>query len=267
MKIAMQTARLPGDTLREKFQFARTFGFDAVEVNLSREIDLGTQVDALNDARAASGLPIAALCSHGDNDPLQPDKGLRAERFAELTRLLDLADQIGAGGIVCVPVRRPVEFPELSEGELFEFAVSEFRSWASTLPAGNAKIFFEPLNRFEATFLKRVEQGVALAAAVNHPRVQALADLFHMNIEEASMSRPILEAGSWLGHVHIADNNRLQPGAGCLDFSVPFRALKEIGYDGYLAIESALGGPLADRGAAAMLPETVRFLRDAWQRS
>jgi sugar phosphate isomerase/epimerase len=267
VKIAMQTARLPGDTLREKFQFARTFGFDGVEVNLSPDQPLDAQVDALNEASAASGLPIAALCSHGGNDPLQPDPGVRAERFAALTHLLHLADQIGAGGIVCVPVRRPIDFPELSESELFAFAIEEFSAWSSSLPVGTSRIFFEPLNRFEATFLKRVEQGVALAAAVSHPRVSALADLFHMNIEEAHMARPILAAGNWLGHVHIADNNRLQPGAGCLDFSVPFGALKAIGYNGFQTIESALGGPLAERGLMAMLPETVRFLREAWEQA
>ena len=264
MKIAMQTARLSGDSLREKFTFARTFGFDGVEINLSPDDDLANRIDELQDAVEASGVPVAAFCSHGGNDPLQPDPALRAERFAELTRLLDLADQVGAAGIVCVPVRRPVAFPDLSEHELFAFAVEEFDRWSNTLPVGNAKVFFEPLNRFEATFLRRVEQGVALAAAVDHPRVAALADLFHMNIEEASMSLPILEAGAWLGHVHVADNNRLQPGAGCLDFSVPFGALKRIGFDGWLAIESALGGPLADRGPMAMLPETVSFLRHAW---
>jgi sugar phosphate isomerase/epimerase len=71
-----------------------------------------------------------------------------------------------------------------------------------------------------------------------------------------------------LGHVHIADNNRMQPGAGCLDFKTPFAALKEINYDGYVSIEcSALGGPLAAQGPDAMLPETVRFLREQWDQA
>ena len=53
MKIAMQTARLPGDSLREKFTFARTFGFDGVEINLSPDDDLANRIDELQDAAAA----------------------------------------------------------------------------------------------------------------------------------------------------------------------------------------------------------------------
>lgn len=82
------------------------------------------------------------------------------------------------------------------------------------------------------------------------------------------MAAPIEAAGSLLGHVHIADNNRLQPGAGCLDLLPSFGALKRIEYDGWITIEcSALGGPLASQGPAAMLAESARYLRREWDRA
>lgn len=267
MKIAMQTSRLPGDTLREKFSNAREYGFDGVEVNVNPEFDLGEHIDELLAASEASGLPVAAICTHPIHDPLQPDPAERAVRFARLTRLLELTDRLGAAGVVCVPVRRPVEFPGLTDEELFALAANAFREWASALEPGESAIFFEPLNRYEATFLRRVGQGVALAKAVDHPRVRGLADLFHMNIEEADMARPIEEAGALLGHVHIADNNRLQPGAGCLNLAPSFGALKRIGYTGFITIESGLGGPLEAQGPAAMLTETARYLREQWARA
>ena len=82
------------------------------------------------------------------------------------------------------------------------------------------------------------------------------------------MSEPILGAGDRLGHVHTADNNRFQPGAGCLDFQPTFTALKQIGYDGFVSIEcSALGGPALKKGADAALAESVDFLRTQWNRA
>ncbi|HQY30481.1 MAG TPA: TIM barrel protein, partial [Thermomicrobiales bacterium] len=79
------------------------------------------------------------------------------------------------------------------------------------------------------------------------------------------MGEPIRDAGTQLGYVHIADNNRLQPGAGCLDFSVPFAALKEINYRGYISLEcSALGGEYLLAGPDVMLPASVAFLRERW---
>jgi sugar phosphate isomerase/epimerase len=269
LKIGIQTSRLPGDTLDEQFASAKRFGFDAVEVPVGPAFDLRERLDDVKRAMDSSGLPVCAICTHSIHDPLQPDEAEREARFAGLAELLRLADELGAAGVISVPVRRPVTFPNFDDPDrLLAFAAETFRDWAAKLPEGNSAVFLEPLNRYEATFLRRVEQAVELAAAVDHPRVTALADLFHMNIEESSMTTPILVAGKRLGHVHIADNNRLQPGAGCLDFQHPFAVLKQIHYDGYLSIEcTALGGPLAQQGPEAMLPETVRFLREQWERA
>jgi sugar phosphate isomerase/epimerase len=50
-----------------------------------------------------------------------------------------------------------------------------------------------------------------------------------------------------------------------MDFSPTFRALKAIGYAGYVSIECTdLGGPLAVGGPDAMLPATVAYLRERW---
>jgi sugar phosphate isomerase/epimerase len=172
--------------------------------------------------------------------------------------------------VISVPVRRAVTFPDMTdvERELRALAVGELRRWSSSLQEGAAAVFLEPLNRYEATFLRRVEQAAEIAAEVASPRVRSLADLFHMNIEEADMAAPIIAAAGQLGYVHIADNNRLQPGAGCLNFGPPFRALKEIGYTGYVSIEcTAFGGPLESGGPDAMLPATVEFVRTHWDRA
>jgi sugar phosphate isomerase/epimerase len=268
MKFGIQTSRLPGETLAEKFVQAREFGFDAVEVAIGPAFDLAERLDEIRRASERAGVPVCAICTHSIHDPLQPEQEERERRLAALADVLRLADELGAAGVVSVPVRRPVAFPDLDDAGLMAFAAETLRAWAETLPAGRSALFLEPLNRYEATFLRRVEQAVELAAAIDHPRVMALADLFHMNIEEASMPAPILAAGPRLGHVHIADNNRLQPGAGFLDFGAPFAALKQIGYTGVISIEcSALGGPLAGQGPEVMLRETARFLRDQWDRA
>jgi sugar phosphate isomerase/epimerase len=270
VKIGIQTARLPGDTLDEKFAQAKEYGFDAVEINVGPAFDLAERYDDVRQASESSGTPVCAICTHSIHDPLQSDPAERERRFAGLAEILRLADELGAAGVISVPVRRPVTFDEFSDPdrELPPFAAQVFRDWAASLPAGKSAVFLEPLNRYEATFLRRVEQAVDLAKAVDHPRVVALADLFHMNIEEANMAEPIVAAGTLLGHVHISDNNRLQPGAGCLDFQTPFAALKRINYAGYVSIEcSGLGGPKADQGPEAMLRETVRFLREQWEQA
>jgi sugar phosphate isomerase/epimerase len=267
VRLAIQTSRLPGDSLDDIFANAGRYGFDAVEVNIGPTFDLADRLDEVRNASTVSGVPVSAICTHSIHDPLMPELHEREERFAGLARLLQLADELGAEGVVSVPVRTPVTFPVMAnpERELPELAVREFQRWTRTLPVGRAAVFLEPLNRYEATFLRRVEQAADLAERIGSPRIRALADMFHMNIEEADMAKPILSAAEQLAYIHTADNNRLQPGAGCLDFAPTFRALKEIGYTGYISIEcSDLGGPLAAGGPEAMLPATAAFLRERW---
>ncbi|MEG9151255.1 TIM barrel protein, partial [Escherichia coli] len=43
-----------------------------------------------------------------------------------------------------------------------------------------------------------------------------------------------------LGHVHIADNHRYQPGSGTLDFHALFEQLRADNYQGYVVYEGRI---------------------------
>ena len=76
--------------------------------------------------------------------------------------------------------------------------------------------------------------------------VRILADLFHMNIDEANSPAALLEAGALIGHVHFADSNRRAIGMGQTAIAPIVAALREIGYAGYLSAEIfALPDPIA----------------------
>jgi sugar phosphate isomerase/epimerase len=263
MRLAIQPAHLPGNDLTEKFLAARRFGYDAIELQLGPGFDLFDRLADVRAAMARSGLPVCGLCTHPMHDPFLPDATERAKRFAALTDLLTLCDELSIGGIVSVPVRPPVRHESQDHAELKQFAIAIYGEWAASLPAGRSQLWLEPLNRYEANFLNRVGQAVAIASKVNHSRVAALADLFHMNIEESSFVEPLLKAGPLLGHVHIADNNRYEPGAGMLPFAPAFAVLKQIDYHGYVSIECSL---LSAEPEIA-LPESARYLRDVWRRA
>jgi sugar phosphate isomerase/epimerase len=266
VKLGIQTLLLPGSDLAEQFANAARFGFDGVEVAVGPAFDLTENINEVRAASASSGIPVCAICTHPIHDPLVPDVAERVRRFAALADLLRLADELGAYGVVSVPVRPPHVFDLANrDQELFELAVTEFARWAAALPEGNAAVFLEPLNRYEANFLNRVGQAVALADHVAHSRVIALGDLFHMNIEEADLGAPLRAAAHRLGHVHIADNNRFEPGAGCLDFRTPFAALKATAYDGFFSIECwSPKGPKLSGDPEDVLPKSVQFLREQW---
>lgn len=273
MRLAIQTILLPGDGLEAKFSNAARYGFDAVEVVVNPEFDLAENLPAVLRAKRASGLPVSNICTHPIHDPMLPDPTERQRRLATLAVLMSLADELGASGVISVPVRPPHVFPDLSPWksryELLEaLTVETLSEWAARLPLGEAALFLEPLNRYEAYFLNRVEQAVEICRAVDHPRVKLLADFFHMNIEERNFSEPLRQAGDLLGMIHIADNNRYQPGRGCMDYRPGFAALKAIRYSGYISIECWQGErALIDGDPETALPETVDYLRALWESS
>jgi len=270
MRLAIQTILLPGNNLEEKFSIAAYYGFDAVEVVVNPEFDLAENLSTIKHAMNTSGLPVSNICTHPIHDPIVPDPDERREKLAVLADLMGMADELDARGVICVPVRPPYTFPDLSpwvdQYELLKnLTVETLKPWVRGLPSGNSALFLEPLNRYEAYFLNRVEQAVEICHAVDHARIQLLADFFHMNIEERNFSDPLRLAGDLLGMVHIADNNRLQPGRGCMDFSPGFAALKEIDYPGYISIECwSAQGAVIEGDPEIALPETVELLRSVW---
>ena len=98
-------------------------------------------------------------------------------------------------------------------------------------------LLYEPLNRYETNMANTLAQGVELLTPLATRSVKLLADLFHMNIEEADMAAAIRTAGDHIGHVHFADSNRQAVGCGHTSMPSIVEALAEIRYDGYASAE------------------------------
>ena len=109
-----------------------------------------------------------------------------------------------------------------------------FRSAA----AKGVTLCVEPLNRFETDFLNTCDQGLKLIKAIGKKNVTLHLDTFHMNIEEKNQAAAILKAGKLLGHFHACGSDRGTPGNDHIDWKPIVGALKKIGYDGDVVIES-----------------------------
>ena len=119
--------------------------------------------------------------------------------------------------------------------------------------ANGLKIGIEPINRFETYFINRGEQALALAEAVG-PNCGVCLDTFHMNIEEEDLFATMKKVGSRLVNFHVADNNRLAPGMGHMDWKRIMTTLKEIEYNEVLSVEFC---PPMDRTPANPFPNSI----------
>ena len=180
----------------------------------------------------------------------------------DIATLLDLAGELETG-VVVVPIwGRTRHLPGIATGRTRADDEALFleglRPLAEHAERAGARIFIEPLNRYQNDVCVSLADAIRFRDAIDSPAVLVVGDTFHMNIEEADMGASLAQAGERLGYVQVADSQRFEPGAGHIDFSSIFAALAGIGYEGDLGLEcSALSGD-----AEIVLPRAAELLRD-----
>ncbi len=121
-------------------------------------------------------------------------------------------------------------------------------------------LIYEPLNRYETNLCNTVDDGVRLLESLSTDNVVLLADLFHMNIEEADIATALQRGGRHIGHVHFVDSNRRPAGFGHMDYRPIVAALGEIGYAGYLSAE-AFAYPDSQEAARQTMKSFRKYFR------
>lgn len=245
------------DPLPESCRKAAAAGFDAVEI-LFPSAD-AADPGALREALSSSGLKLAAFGT-GAGYLLRglhlssPDPAKRRGAVAYASDLMDKLCPLGASPVIGTLQGR------VEEGVDRAAALGWLREGLEALGerAGRhgVTVLLEPINRYETNLLNRADQAVELIESLRGNGVKLLADLFHMNIEEASPCDALRRAGKRLGHVHFVDSNRRPAGCGHTDFAAVWRTLREMGYAGYASAEAL---PYPDPTAAA--EQTMRAFR------
>ncbi|HEV8542137.1 MAG TPA: sugar phosphate isomerase/epimerase family protein [Verrucomicrobiae bacterium] len=175
----------------------------------------------------------------------------RAREF--ISAFIDFAAPFGAAVIIGSMQGRAEG--EISRAKALEFLGEALNDLAARAAKKGVTILYEHLNRYETNLLNRIEDVLPFLDGLP-ANVRILADLFHMNIEEASIADAIRAAGDRIGHIHFVDSNRRPAGLGHTDFEPIFAVLREIKYEGYISAE-AFPYPDSDRAAE----QTIRVFR------
>ena len=259
-KLAVQEHMVPGDGLEAKWEAATAAGFDGIEL-LGRGQAFRERLGELRSAHAA-GVALPSVCVAMDHFIGDFDPDRRASAVEGMKALLEVIVEAGGYGAItpaayglfsrALPPFTPPRPPEEDRQVLLE-GLGELGEHARRV---GAVLLLEPLNRYEDHMVNTLDQAVELCRAVGLDSVKVMGDFFHMGIEEVDLADSIRRAGPFLAHMQLGDSNRLQPGAGHLDFGPSLEALEEIGFEGFLAMECGLQGD-----PVTVLPAVVRHLR------
>lgn len=269
MKIAVQLGLLPGETTRDRAKWALDHGVEGIELGVWG----GGLAKLRRDAEEIGGLvPISSVCGNTDPDGntsfdfLDPDPAKRRKSIEGCRGILEFCGEVGAAGQIVPPIFGPPKVPDLSpfmtplqlEEELM---LAACRKLGPAAAAAGTLFMLEPLNRYEQHYLRKQSDGVRIIEKAGVPGVGLLSDLFHMHIEETSTPGTFREHGRHTSHLHLADNTRMEPGTGDIDFVAAFRALREVGFSGYMAYECSISGSSPAEKADNLIT-SLNFVRD-----
>lgn len=264
--LACQEHLLPGPDLIHRYALATALGFDALELRGDGELSLPRRLPQLRRARAAGvamrTVRIEAGHFIGDFDPERARLAVRDVRAQ-----LSVIGELGGAGVV-IPAARGMFSRRLPPAEPPRPPAGDRRALLEALGVlgeharvEGVTLFLAPLNGYEDHMVNRLDEAVALCAAVGLPSLRVAADTFHMNIEEDDVDQALRAAARYLGYVRVSDSNDCQPGAGHLDWRALTRTLTDVRYPGWLTVGCRLRGE-----PVRALQQAVTVLRHAQPR-
>jgi sugar phosphate isomerase/epimerase len=166
-----------------------------------------------------------------------PEEGVRkatADYLGELARCC--ADLGGTILVFGSPAQRRVPAGATRE-QATEWAADTFRRAAKVIEDAGVTLCVEPLSPPEADFLNTADEAVDMIRRVGSPAFRLHLDVKAMSTEASPAVDLIRRHAGVLHHFHANDPNKRGPGFGAVDFVPIFRALREVGYRGWVSVE------------------------------
>ena len=222
------------------FNQFKGWGFDAVEIPVEDTAHIDPQ--HVKRELDKAGLGCASVCAC-----IGPSRDLRGSTRQQQTGLKYIKTLVDQALILNAPsvigpvysaVGRADAVPRPEYRKQWKTVVKNLKEVCKYGEDQGIKICLEPLNRFETDFINTCDQGLEMIEDVGSPALKLLLDTFHMNIEEKNQAAAIRKAGKHLGHLHACGADRGTPGNDHIDWKNIAKALKDIGYEGDVVIES-----------------------------
>jgi RpiB/LacA/LacB family sugar-phosphate isomerase len=225
--------------LAEGLRMAAESGFSLVELSLRSVEDI--QAETLAAMLSQHALSLAAIatgqsCIHDSLCLCDSRPEVREATVKRLKSIIQLAANFKAAAIIG-GIRGRLSGTAAEQDQQRAAAVEAIRECARFAAAHDVMLLVEPINRYETNFINSSGDGLALLDEIGESSAKLLLDTFHMNIEEASITGALQEAGDRLGYVHVADSNRQAPGQGHINFLSVLQTLAKIGYEGPVTAE------------------------------
>ena len=253
-------APFPNDDLASRAQLARALGYDGIE--LGPEF-LDRSAEEIRAALDGTGVAVSAIV--GSLNLLDPDADVRARAVALDRQRLQMAQTLGASGVIEVPAFGVCRFPESANTwpphrQEDTLLIAGLQALAPDIARTGVRLLLEPLTKRETHYMNLQAHGARVIAEARTPGVSLLSDFYHMQMEEQDIGDTLSLHGAHTAYVHLADGAaRTEPGSLPFDYRPGFHALKRAGFGGWLTMECK-----ASDNAEAALARALAYIKRQW---
>ena len=227
---------LPSADDAQLFLRAKRLGFAGVEVIL-RRAEAG-RLDGLLRAQADTGLAVPSLVlgEHSDlGGVADTDPAVAAAAVADVERALDWAAELGSDALL-VPFFGRAELRSAAD---LDRAAAALRPLCARGAGRGVSLLYE--GTLDSDGIR------ALAAGVDSPAFGCYFDTANVVTRAMDTATELRGLGDLVRRVHVKDVHAKvgdrPPGLGRVDFDETGRALDEIGYEGWIVLETPPGPP------------------------
>lgn len=224
-------------SLDSMFKVAKEIGFDGIEFCIGGDYadSLLWQADGPEKLKALAdeaGVEIASLSPgvFSSMNPAVEDADKRAEGIKMLTHTIEVCPALDTKAIL-VPM-----FPQ----DFNEWPPAKWQSFMDgLLPLAEVAEKHEVVLALETMF--NADQMGKLVDNINSPFVKVYYDTGNLTNRDYDVPAEIRQLGDKIGMIHAKDTDRKMLGEGRVDFKGVNDAMCEIGYDGYIVLETPVG--------------------------
>jgi D-psicose/D-tagatose/L-ribulose 3-epimerase len=273
MKLALCNEVLLPLPLAAQCESAARMGYDALEIAPFTLTDEPETLDAGLAHRVRStahthGLAVSSLhwllVKPAGLSLVSDDAARRRRTLDLLRRLIDFAAACGARVLVHGSPRQRSPAPGQSVADAtarLEAALAELAPHAA---AAGVTYCLEPLGPFETNVINTVAEAAALVDRIGSPAIRTMFDVSAASHSESEPLHQVLRrflASGHIAHVQVNDKNRRGPGQGDTDQRPVLQVLKDLHYNGWVAVEPFEYLPDGPGCADA----SARHVRDLWR--
>lgn len=179
------------------------------------------------------------------------DPKARDAFISELDSFVGTAQKLECPAIIVLTGNRVENLPKQAHHDA---CVEALKRAGDIAAKSNLTVLLENIDPEENPnyYLTSVAEGFEIVREVGNPHVKFLYDFFHEQISEGNLIKKLTANIDLVGLVHVADvPGRHQPGTGEINYANIYRALVELKYSAYAAMEFIpQGDPVATLRAA-----------------